>query len=152
MLVNRLLTPSVTPLISWNKSVLFYSSHLQWPELEAVCWLEGRTQHKTRAVLGSVPLLEAQRAPMPALSLSFDKGDQQWQMLLPCQESRNAVVFAIFFPPLERQADAFLTAPVPLCPSCPEGTSPSTSVPPQQGESPQRMGRAAGPVSGPGSC
>lgn len=38
MLVNRLLTPNVTLLISLNKSILFSSSYLPWPELEAVCW------------------------------------------------------------------------------------------------------------------
>lgn len=70
MLVNRLLTPNVTPLISWNKSVLFSSSHLPWPELEAVCWA-GR-EDPTRN-LGSVPLLEAQLALAPALSFDLTK-------------------------------------------------------------------------------
>lgn len=47
MLVNRLLTPSVTPLISWNKSVLSSASCLPWPELEAVAAKE--TRHETSA-------------------------------------------------------------------------------------------------------
>lgn len=49
MLVNRLLTPSVTPLISWNKSVLSSASRLPWPELEAVCWAAKETRHETSA-------------------------------------------------------------------------------------------------------
>lgn len=54
--------------------------------------------------------------------------------------------------PSPRKASRCLqTAPVQLCLLCPEGISPSTSASPQQGKSPQRMGRAACPFPGLGS-
>lgn len=58
MLVNSPLTSSVTPLISLNKSVLFSSSHLLWPELEAICWTEA-VPNKT-SIVPVRPLLKAQ--------------------------------------------------------------------------------------------